>query len=39
MLRNLYDGRMIKNKEYYKNNELIKSAYLFTKKIITNWFK
>lgn len=38
MLQNLYDGRMVKNKDFYKNNELIKSSYLFTNKIVSNWF-
>ena len=33
-INELFFERIIKNKEYYKNNELLKSTYLYFKKII-----
>ena len=33
-LAEFYNGRMLKNKEYYQKNENIKSAYEFTKKVV-----
>ncbi len=33
-LKEFYEGRMLKHKEYYLKNQVIQSAYEFTKKII-----
>lgn len=33
-LKEFYEGRMLKHKEYYQKNQVIQSAYEFTKKII-----
>lgn len=33
-LKDFYEGRMLKHKEYYQKNQVIQSAYEFTKKII-----
>lgn len=35
-LHSLFDDRMIRNKEWFKGNSTIKSAYLFTKKFVDN---
>lgn len=35
-INNLFFRRIIKHKEYYNNNELLKSLYLYFKKIIQN---
>lgn len=33
-LQEFIDGRVIKNREYFKKNECIKTAYTFVKKVI-----
>lgn len=38
-LRELFEGRIIKNKDYYKNNYLISSAYDFMLKVINLFCK
>ena len=37
-LLDLYNGRMLRHKEFYINNPLIISVYDFSKKVIENWF-
>lgn len=38
-LEELFFVRMIRNKEYFKTNELIKSNYKFACEIIMDWFR
>lgn len=38
-LKELFFVRMVRNKEYFKTNELIKSNYKFACEIIMDWFK
>lgn len=37
-LKDLIDSRMVKNKEYFEKNELIKSSYQFTKKVVDYFY-
>lgn len=38
-LKEFYEGRMLKHKEYYQKNQVIQSAYDFTKKIIDKFME
>lgn len=37
-LVNLFENRMRKHEDYYKENDLLKSSYRFTYRIIKNWY-
>lgn len=38
-INNLFYNRIIRNKEYYNNNELLKSVYSYFNKIVTKYYK